>query len=187
MKKKLFVAALIVLMLSIVGYGTYAYTTVEEREVNVITSGGVDITLVEKREDGKPFPEDGVHGVVPGVTESKVVTVKNSGGHRAWVRVKVDKTITLAEGVVGKPDLTLVTMDYNIGAWEYRDGFWYYLKPLEPGRTTEALFKNVSFDPKMDNLYQGSVAQVKVSAYATQTANNGTTVWEASGWPAETK
>lgn len=183
MKKKLFLAALLVLMLSIVGYGTYAYTTVEAKATNVITSGGVDITLVETRDDGKPFPENGVHGVIPGVTESKIVAVRNEGAHPVWVRMKVEVSIDLAGE--GKPDTGLAAPNYDTKNWRYRDGYYYYIHALKPGQKTEPLFTQVTFDPKMDNLYQGSVAHVKVSAMATQSENNGKTVWEAKGWPAE--
>lgn len=183
MKKKLFAAALLLLLLSIVGYGTYAYTTVEGTATNVITSGGVSIALVEVRDNGEKFPEAGVHGVVPGTTESKIVSVVNDGHDPAWIRVKVDVEIDLAGA--GTPDTSLVTMNYNTTDWEYRDGYWYYLKSVAPTVETAKLFTQVTFAPEMDNTYQGSVARVIVSAYATQVAHNGATVWEAKGWPAE--
>lgn len=175
MKKKLFAAALLILMISIVGYGTYAYYTVEGTATNVITSGGINITLKEE------FPEGGVFGVVPGVTETKKVWVTNDGPDTAWIRVKVDTVITLADKTEGDP--SHVSMDFNTSDWEYRDGYWYYQHKVPyPGKTAE-LFTEVTFSTEMDNRYQNSVAQVNVYAEATQVAHNGDTVWEAKGWP----
>ena len=68
--------------------------------------------------------------------------------------------------------------------WTLQDGYYYYNVPLEPGETTEALFKNVSFDPSMGNMYHNSKAIIKVQAQATQVKNNGASVTEAAGWPA---
>ena len=39
------------------------------------------------------------------------------------------------------------------------------------------------FDKTMSNMYQESKAVIKVNAQATQVANNGSTVFEAAGWP----
>lgn len=182
MKKKIFLVAAIVLLLSIVGYGTLAYTTVEGTATNVITSGGVHIALVETTDDGSPFVD--VHGVWPGAVESKIVNVTNTGAHAAWIRVAVDVAIDLAQS--GTPDLSLVHLDFNTTDWKEQDGYYYYQHPLAPGETTKApLFTTVTFDASMDNMYQNSTATVSVQALATQVQNNGETVWEANGWPAE--
>lgn len=185
MKKKLLsLAFVILLLLSLVGYGTLAYTTVEGTATNVITSGGVKIALVETTDSGRPFPADGVHGVVPGTTQSKIVNVRNTGAHTAWVRVSVDVAILLANE--GEPDTDLIRLDYNRTHWREKDGYFYYLHPLKPGESTEVpLFTKVTFDAGMGNMYQGSEARVTVCAMATQWANNGSTVWEAKGWPTE--
>ena len=44
-----------------------------------------------------PFVD--VEGVLPGTEISKIVQVKNMGGQAAWIRVSVEKTILLADGV----------------------------------------------------------------------------------------
>jgi hypothetical protein len=51
--------------------------------------------------------------------------------------------------------------------------------------TTEPLFTTVSFSIEMGNIYQNSRSTVEINAQATQVANNGTTVFEAAGWPAQ--
>ncbi|MFB0919919.1 MAG: SipW-dependent-type signal peptide-containing protein, partial [Oscillospiraceae bacterium] len=47
MKKKLALAAVIILLLSVAGYGTYAYLTAGTTAKNVITAGTVKIELTE--------------------------------------------------------------------------------------------------------------------------------------------
>ena len=57
-------------------------------------------------------------------------------------------------------------------------------KPVAAGKTTDILFDTVTFAPQMGNEYQNCTANIKISAQAVQTANNGKTVLEAKGWPA---
>lgn len=186
MKKWKIVALCTVLAcLSIVASGTLAYFTASKTAHNVITSGGVDIELKEWVDEDKtvPFPEDGIKNVMPAAEVTKIVEVTNTGASAAWVRVKVDKTIELAEGVEGTPDPELIMLDINTTDWIKQGDFYYYSKALQPGKTTEPLFTTVTFAPKMGNEYQGSTAEIKVTADAVQVANNGDTVLDAKGWP----
>ena len=181
MKKRLFSLAIICICLSVVSAGTLAYYTANETAHNVITTGGVEIDLLETTSDGSDFTN--VTGVMPGTNVSKIVEVKNIGTNDAWIRVQVDKAIHLAEGQTGEVDLDLVTLDYNTTNWTEQGGYYYYNDVLAPEETTEPLFREVSFAGKMGNMYQSSTASIYVYAQATQTANNGKTVFEADGWP----
>lgn len=197
-KKQLFLIALIVLLVSSIGYGTYAYTTVEGTASSVITTSGVSIDLVEKQDDGSGRPIDRlpdfpghVSGVVPTATESKIVYVENDGPRPVWVRIAVDVNIALDPNREhkgsGDPDESLVRMDIDTANWKVDpDGFYRYAKPLKPGEMTKPLFTTVTFDASMGNMYQGSTATVNVSAQATQYENNehGDNVLEVLGWPA---
>jgi predicted ribosomally synthesized peptide with SipW-like signal peptide len=186
MKRKLLAAAAIVMCLSILAYGTLAYFTTEDTAHNVITSGDIDIELLEWADEVKttPFPENGVSGVMPGNQETKIVEVKNSGSNAAYIRVKVEKEILLPEGVEGEPNSDLIKMDFNETYWMLGDdGFYYYKAALKPDYVTEPLFASVSFDVSMGNIYQNSTASVDVIAYAVQVANNGDDVKDAKGWP----
>ena len=187
MKRTLLAIALAVICLSSLAYGTLAYFTASDTAHNVITSGGVDIDLLEWADEDKktPFPEGGVSGVMPGVDVTKIVEVKNTGSSDAYVRIKVEKAITLAEGVEAEIDLGLLSIDFDKENWTEKDGYYYYNKPLAPGEVTEALFAAVTFDPAMGNEYQNSTATVDVTAQAVQVANNGDSAVEANGWPAE--
>ena len=187
MKKRIFAIAILVICLSIAAYGTLAYFTHEETVTNVITTGGVKIAIEEfsQTEDGKIAPFENVDNVMPGADISKIVQIKNTGNSSAWVRVSVECAITLAQGVEGEVDLSLLTMDINTEKWTEKDGYYYYNTALEPGKTTEPLFTTVFFSAEMGNMYQNSKSQVEIKAQATQVANNGTTVFEAAGWPAQ--
>ena len=183
MKKKTTVIALIVICLSLLAYGTLSYFTAKDTGHNVITTCGIDIELQEWANTDKTeaFPADGVSGVMPGTTVTKIAEVKNTGSSAAYVRAKADKKVILADESIG--DASPVTIDFNTTDWTLKDGYYYYNKALEPGKTTEPLFTKVSFDKNMSNTYQNSKAIVDVSAYATQAANNGSDPLTAQGWP----
>lgn len=184
MKKRIFLVAAALLLLSVTGYGTLAYTVVEGKAVNVITSGDVDIKLHETADHGKPFPVGGVQGVVPGETYTKIVRVENSGEETAWVCLRVETEVTLADGSRG--DGSCVSLDIDKTHWARgEDGLYYYKSPLAPGELTRPIFTQVQFDPAMGNVYQGSKIDIRVQALATQREHNGDTVWDARGWPKE--
>lgn len=185
MKRKLFTCALIVICLSILAYGTLAFFTAQATAHNVITSGGVAIDLLEWADADKtiPFPSDAVSGVMPGTDVTKIVEVRNSGTGSAYVRIRVEKSITLADGVEGEVDSGLLVIDLDEENWTLQDGYYYYNRALAPGEITRPLFASVRFDSSMGNLYQNSSAAVTVEASAVQAANNGDSALSAAGWP----
>lgn len=188
MKKKILLVAAIVICLTIAVSGTLAYFTFEDTAHNVITSGGVSIEVVEKTKstDGaelEDFPKEGITGVMPGTEVSKIVSVRNTGNSEAWVRVKVDATITPAEGEEKLPS-DVMTYTVSEGWTPGTDGYYYYNNKVPAGESTSILFDTVKFAPEMGNEYQNCRANIVISAQAVQTANNGTTVMDAQGWPA---
>ena len=186
MKKKIFICALLVICLSLIAYSTTAYFTYEDTATNVITMGNIKIELQELAipdSGGEPIPFKDAIDILPGTDVSKIVQVKNVGAHPAWIRVSVAKSILLADGVNGEVDLSLITYDLNTQYWTEQDGYFYYKDILNPGETTKPLFTKVMFAPNMNNMYQQSKAIIKINAQATQVANNGSTVFEATGWP----
>ncbi|MFR8088830.1 MAG: SipW-dependent-type signal peptide-containing protein [Lachnospirales bacterium] len=187
MKKKILLVAALTICLAIAVSGTLAYFTAEDTVHNVITSGGVNIKVVEKMQnkDGVlvDFPEEGMKGIMPGADVSKIVSVENTGESETWIRVKVEAKITSADD----KELPVDVMDYEVSEnWHMDfDGYIYYAKPVAPGESTEILFDTVYFAPEMGNEYQNCTANIVICAQAVQTANNGKNVLEAQGWPAE--
>ncbi len=181
-RRRYLAAALALLCLSVLSYGTLAYFTAEDTAENVITSGNINIELIETNEDSSPFPEKGISGIIPGDSVGKIVSVINTGDNAVYVRLSLDisvfsaKAETLSAGVV--------EMDINSGAWEEKDGYYYYGEVLEPGEQTAPLFTEVTFAPEMGNEYMDAVTHIDVAAQAVQSRNNGTNVFEAAGWPA---
>ena len=184
MKKKI---ALVVVIISLVAMGisgTMAYFTADSTATNVITAGNIDITLEEWAvEDEVPFED--VEGVMPGEEITKIVKVRNDGDNPAYIRISVNKVITLAGNTDGTVDTALLHCPINTEFWIEKDDYYYYKEVLPAGEVTEPLFEKVIFDQAMGNLYQGCKAQIDVYAQAVQVKNNGATVLEAAGWPEE--
>ena len=191
MKRKLLLLSVMVICIAIAAAGTLAFFNGDATAHNVITTGKVAITLHEKDAAGNKFEDK--TGVMPGMSIDKIVTVENTGTAPAWVRVKLTPTITLdannptklPEGAA--PDTTLVQLVTDTTAWVYSDGYYYYTKQLEAGKTTNPVLTKVTFAASMGNAYQGATATVDVLAQAVQCANNGDTAQKASGWPNSTK
>ena len=198
MKKRILLLAALAICTAITVSGTLAYYTAEDKVHNVITSTGVNIDIVEKTkgENGVliDFPEEGIHGVTPGTSVSKIVQVQNTGSAEAWIRVKVESAITDANGksmplIVDENNIPVMTYSVLKGWVEGSDGYWYYNKPVAPNAFTDILFEEVRFEPTMGNEYQNCTANIIISAQAVQTANNpipdGEDVTDIKGWPAE--
>lgn len=191
MKKKIAIGAVLVLCLSMLIYSTIAYFNTADTARNVITAGDIKIELQETaiNNDGDEIlfeQSQERFDVMPGQDVSKIVRVKNTGSNPAYIRIQVQKAIALAADAQGDVDLDLISLDFDSEKWTLgNDGYYYYNEPLAPGETTAALFRNVKFDTKMGNMYQGSTATIKVSAQATQVKNNGDNAIDAKGWPAD--
>lgn len=181
MKKKLLILSLAAICLAITAIGTLAYFTSEGTAHNVITTGGVEITVQEWADEARTEPFEDLTGVMPNTTVTKIAEIKNTGASDAWVRVKVEKSIKLQGD--GTPDTGLVELALNTADWTEKDGYYYYTKVLKPGEVTAPIFTAVTFKPDMGNEYQNATATVDVVAQAVQVANNGDTVMDAKGWP----
>ena len=185
MKRKLLILSLLVILAALTAAETLAYYTDSARTHNVITSGKVNIDLLEWADEARTKPFKDKQGVMPGTKVTKIVEVKNTGTGAAFLRLYVEKNVYRADQTPMKSDP--VSLNFNDTDWTYSDGYYYYNRPLEPGKTTEPLFTAVIFDPLMDNEYQNATAHVKVIAYAVQSANNGDSPQAAKGWPSDTQ
>ena len=187
MKRKIFALAVLALYVATLAAGTIAFFTSESPIAhNVITTGGIAIELKEWADEAKTKPFENLDNVMPGTDATKIAEVKNTGENPAWVRVKLEKSITLKEG--GEADLSLLALDIDTDKWTAGgDGYYYYKDILQPGETTAPLFTKVTFDKTMGNEYQNAKAEITVAAQAVQSANNGETVDKAAGWPGDTQ
>lgn len=183
MKKKVLFIAAVVICLSLAVGSTLAYYTAENTAHNVITTGNVDIALQEWADQEKTTPFTDLEDIMPGDNATKIVEVKNTGSGDAYVCVKVDKAIALAEGIQGEVNPDDITIDFNTTDWTLKDGYYYYNTALAAGEVTEPLFTTVGFAASMGNVYQECTITIDVTAYAVQAANNGTDPLTASGWP----
>lgn len=176
-KKKIGLIATLVCCIAILASGTLAYFTAEETAYNVITTGSLSMILHEETDGGKPFPTEGVVGVVPNTDVTKKVYVENSGNVDMYVRISVEQAID--------PELNLkyITLDLNTDDWTEQDGYYYYNRVLKSGEKTEPLFTQVSFSKNMGNEYMNARLTIDVNAQAVQSKNNTDSALTAAGWP----
>lgn len=187
MKRKLLIVSVLAILVAVTAAGTLAYFTDTGTAHNVITTGNVEIELKEWEDEACTLPFQDKTGVMPGTKVTKIVKVENTGTGAAFVRLRVEKNVY---GANQEPmDTKPVSLDFDNRNWTYSEseGYYYYNRPLEPGKTTEPLFTTVTFDPLMGNEYQNATAHVKVIAYAVQSANNGDSPQAAKGWPSDTQ
>ncbi len=179
MKRRLLVIFSVIAILALLGTGSLAYYTAQGTASNIITTGNVQLRIVETSSDGSAFPAEGVT-IMPGDTVSKILQVENTGGSGMYLRVQlhsyVEGSQLSAEGCM--------EIDIDTQYWTLKDGWYYYNSAIEPGEMTQPLFTGVHFNgDAVDNKYLGKVFALDVSAHAVQSANNGETVWQAAGWP----
>ena len=182
-KRYMILAALILCCIALVTGGTLAYFTAEETAYNVITTGELSMELKEETTGGKPFPEGGITGIVPGQSVDKKVYVVNNGGVDFYVRITVNKAVTGADGE--ELPFEHITLDLNTADWTEKDGYYYYNRVLKSGEKTTPLFNTVTFETSMDSTYMEATVNITVNAQAVQSRNNGTSALDATGWAAE--
>lgn len=186
--------ALIVGLLAI----STAYFSATSKATNIITTGEISMILHDETIDyGNPdepdaeptlipFPEDGIHGLLPGATVDKLVYVENDSDIDEYIRVYLTKTIEAGEGIDAELNFDGITLDINDTDWTLGEDGWYYYTAgiVHPGEFTEKLFTTVSFDPWLGNEYQNAHIEIVVHAQAVQAAHNGDSALTAQGWPA---
>ena len=190
MKKKILAFAVIVICLALITGTTLAYFTTEDTARNVITSGRIQVEILEQQlVDGvlKPYPSQPIP-VMPGATVSKIVSAR-SDGQPAWIRMSYTMTVLDADGkemnIPAEEMEKVFTIVPDSQNWTLKDGWWYCGEAVSGGNTSAPLFKEVKFSgPYMDNKYQNSTLVIDVELEAVQQAHNGTTALEAVGWSA---
>ena len=98
MKRKLVLTSAVVLILALLAAGTFAYFTKDARATNVITTGTISIQLNDEIQGGQKTDTGWtLSGVMPGQAVEKAVSVTNTGTSPAWLRVKLDISVTVRE------------------------------------------------------------------------------------------
>lgn len=198
-KSRIALIALAIGCIAMLGAGTAAYFTVQDTAVNVITTGILDMTLVEKTTDNaepgtelEDLPEfvskeNGAFNVMPGQTVSKIPYVDNSGTADFYTRIQLTIKVVAEDGKeLDWAKDKVLSLNYS-DAWssEKEDGWYYYTEAVKPGDITVPLFTEVAFAAKeMGNEYQNAEVTIEVEAQAVQSKNNGTSWDTAAGWPA---
>lgn len=182
-KKRIMLLAMIVCCAAIIAAGSLAFFTAEETNYNVITTAALDVDLKEETDGGKPWPEEGLFGIEPGMDVTKIAYAENLGGVDAYVRILLDKTITPAEGITAELNFDHITLNINTADWTEKDGAYYYNKTLKPGEKTSPLFTKVHFGVALGNEYMDAKTMIKVTMQAVQAKNNGDSALTAAGWP----
>jgi len=98
MRKRLLAAAIALVLLVCAGTGTWAYFTGEGVATNIVKTGAIGVNIVENSTDTRDGVFIDVSGVMPGVAVSKIIKLENTGSGSAWMRVKLEVTVTLADG-----------------------------------------------------------------------------------------
>lgn len=189
MKKKILYIAAVLICLSIITGGTYAYYTAADTARNVITTGGVEVAVVEQQMVNgtlQTYPSQPIR-ILPATTVSKIVSVQSTA-QPAWVRMRYTLNVYDAGGnklqIPAEELEKVILIETDTAGWTLKDGWWYYPTAIRSGEITTPLFREVTFSgPNMDNKYQGCTLTIDVTAQAVQQAHNGSSVSEALGWP----
>ena len=182
-RKRIGLIATIVCCIAILASGTVAYFTAQETAYNVITTGTLSMRLVEEGADGKPFPKEGITGILPNMEVTKKVYVENTGDVDMYVRIALDQKIESLSDPAAQLNFEHISLDINTADWTKQGDYYYYKKALKPGEATEPLFTTVSFDAKMGNEYMNARVRIDVDAQAVQSKNNTDSPLTAAGWP----
>ena len=181
MKKKIALTAVVILVLTLVGYGTYAYMTATPKVArNIVTAGNVKIKLNE------PVLPSGGLKVMPATIAKREVTVTNTGKNDCYVRVKLETQISPSSLPSAKGKIILLFDTRDTSKWiEDSDGYWRYTEKLVPNDTTTNLLLGIQFDKSIGNEYKNATVNLNVYAQAVQVAHNEftTSVTEVSNWP----
>ncbi len=173
MRKKLTISGILIIVLALVGAGSWAYFTASGEAINIFQTGTISVDVKESMltDDGDlvEYP-GGPMNAMPGKSVSKLVQVENTGSGAAYIRVKLDVSVAVGEDALPSDS---VSFDFDDINWiRGEDGYYYYNAALEAGARTAPLFKTVSFAREMGNEYQGCTVTVNVQAFAVQAANN---------------
>ncbi|MGN0538203.1 MAG: SipW-dependent-type signal peptide-containing protein [Acutalibacteraceae bacterium] len=174
MKKQIMVGTALAVTAMVATGSTLAYFTAEDTALNKISTGSVDIDIVETMQTDcgiQPY-EDPTEPILAGDTVSKIVQVKNTGTGDTYIRAKI--TVDFEDNTELSTDM--ITLNLNTDKWELaEDGYYYYKDIVPAGETTEALFDSFVLSTDAGNEYQSQALNIQIDAEAIQSRNNSRT------------
>lgn len=168
MKKKSVIATItsivVLTVISTMSFTSSYFQDKDKIENNFIT-GQIE---TEVEEEFKPDPENPKRFI-------KEVKIKNSGHIESLVRVSINERWIDKNNPdwIGEVNSELVTLNYATDLddnWIYgNDGYYYYLKMLPAGETTELLLESVLFnDIDDDSEYIDKTYEIDIKSEAVQ-------------------
>lgn len=152
---------------------------------NKIAAGTLNMEIIEVDGAGDVvLPVEKPVRIYPSQNVGKIIRIKNIGTLPMYIRVKIDLSIDKDESTLPQDWRSLITCNVKVdneetgiaGTWEYRDGYYYYIIPLEPGMVA-TVFDTVSFSSAMGNEFTNSKINLVVKCQAIQL---GADAWPAS-------
>ncbi len=183
----LLIILLILLVLAAVSF-VIAFRTHTGRVNDHIVYGSVELEVIENTLSGGvevPFAQE-TPVYISEDEYSRIVRVKNTGKHPAYVRASLSMTATDSDGQEIALPADLFSFDINTDDWKESEGWYYYESAaLAENEETNTLMTKIRFNRRKLRLVAGGQLTLHIRAEAVQSENNGNNVWQAAGWPAE--
>ena len=198
-KKLAIIATTALTAIAICAGSTFAWFTARDDVMNKFTTGkaidpdnpdninyGVKIEENWKPEDGKD--------IVPGVEVNKDVKARNKASYKSFIRLKFEPKFTSCkEGVdlssldPEKLDLKMTNLTTKDELKEEEwvlgdDGYYYFLKVVDPEEDTKYLLDSVTLKKTGNAQYGSASFDVDVHAESVQASNGGASYeWKDAG------
>lgn len=183
-KKKMLTVSIVAILLCTLS--TAAFLTSGEVSDNVVTFGNLRLKLINNTIDdnGDEVAVNQLEEKLTGNSVSRIIKVQNVCKNPMYVRVKIEFEGEDKNGEFSTKEY--VSFESSKSSWTNKDGWFYYNKILKPDQMTSDLFRELRFDlDKLMTDHSGGTLQLKVSAQAVQSENNGSSALSANGWPQE--
>lgn len=194
-KKKLIAISSLVALIVVVGVGSaFAWFFARDEVINRFTTGmAMDPNDPKNIHYGvkveETWDEDEGENIVPGIEINKDVRARNKASYKSFIRIKFEPLFTdSAEGVELK-DLDTKYLNLNMinlttadilkdEEWVLgKDGYYYFLKVLDPEEETSYLLDSVKLDKNVKKQYGNASFDIIVDAESVQ-ASNGAAAFE---------
>ncbi len=173
-----------IIVVALMGNQTVAYFATQTKTTNVITTGDIDVELmnltVDENGEIKEIDSE-IKNILPGDRYSQMPYVTNQGTEDFYARVYLDyEIIKNGEELPG-------LLEFNIDETKWKldsDGWYRYVDIVKCGETApDPLFTEVYFRGDMGNEYVGSDTDIILQAQCVQAEYNvNADVLDVQGW-----